>query len=43
MNEVPAMIGTCINCFAPANLLATWALILAGAVLVAQFELRKAK
>jgi hypothetical protein len=43
MNEVPAMIGICINCFAPANLLATLALILAGAVLVAQFELRKAK
>ena len=30
MNEAPAIIGTCINCFAPGSLGATLAVVLIG-------------
>jgi hypothetical protein len=43
MNEVPAMIGTCINCLAPGSLLATLGLILTGVGVVVHVEMRKAK
>jgi hypothetical protein len=42
LNENYAIVGSCINCTTPANLLATFALILIGVGLVAQFERRRA-
>jgi hypothetical protein len=45
MFEAPAIIGTCINCIAPASLSATLALILIGAgiaVTVERLKLSKA-
>jgi len=39
--EAPAIIGTCINCIAPASLVATLALILIGAGVALTAERRK--
>jgi hypothetical protein len=41
VNETHSIIGSCINCTTPANLIATLALILTGAGLAAGFERRK--
>jgi hypothetical protein len=38
MFEAPAIIGTCINCIAPASLSATLALILIGAGIAVTVE-----
>ena len=40
MNETYAIIGTCINCTTPANLLATLAVIAVAAALAVRFERR---
>jgi hypothetical protein len=40
-NGTTAIIGSCINCTTPANLLATLALIVIGVGLAARFERRK--
>jgi hypothetical protein len=39
--EAPAIIGTCINCIAPASLSATLALIVIGAGVALTVERRK--
>jgi len=41
VNETYALVGSCINCTAPANLLATLAVILIGVALAARFESRQ--
>lgn len=41
MSETSAVVGSCINCTTPANLLATLALILVGIGLAVRFERRK--
>jgi len=40
MNEVPAIITACTNCLAPASLVATFAVVLVGVVIVAYSERR---
>jgi hypothetical protein len=40
MYEVPAIIGTCTNCIAPASLVATFAMILIGAITAVHSERR---
>jgi hypothetical protein len=40
-NDTAAIVGSCINCTTPANLLATLALIVIGVGLAARFERRK--
>lgn len=40
-NDTTAIIGSCINCTMPANLLATLALILIGVATATYFERRK--
>jgi hypothetical protein len=42
LSEKYAIVGSCINCTTPANLLATLALVLIGLGLAVQFERRKA-
>jgi hypothetical protein len=42
MYEVPEIIGTCINCIAPGNLLATLTVIAVGIGIAVQSERRKA-
>jgi hypothetical protein len=39
--EAPSIIGTCINCIAPASLSATLALIVVGASIAMSAERRK--
>ncbi len=41
MYEAPIIIGTCINCIAPASLLATLAVIAIGIVVAVRYERRK--
>jgi hypothetical protein len=41
VSETSAIVGSCINCTTPANLLATLALILVGVGLTIHFERRK--
>jgi hypothetical protein len=41
MNEAVGIVGSCINCSTPANLLATFALILFGFGLLARLKRRK--
>jgi len=41
VSETHSIVGSCINCTTPANLIATLALILIGAGLAAGFERRK--
>ena len=40
MNEIPALIGACTNCIAPASLVATFATILIGAIIATFAERR---
>jgi hypothetical protein len=40
-NDTAAIVGSCINCTTPANLLATLALIVIGVGLATRFERRK--
>jgi hypothetical protein len=40
MYEVPAIIGTCTTCIAPASLIATFAVILVGAIIALRSERR---
>jgi hypothetical protein len=41
VTETAGIVGSCINCVAPANLMATLAVILIGAVFAVRFERRK--
>jgi hypothetical protein len=41
LGETYAIVGSCINCTTPANLLATLALMLVGVGLASHFERRK--
>jgi len=40
MYEVSAIIGACTTCIAPASLIATFAMILVGAIIAVQSERR---
>jgi hypothetical protein len=40
MYEVPAIVGACATCIAPASLIATFAMILIGAIIAVQSERR---
>jgi hypothetical protein len=42
MLEAPTIIGTCINCIAPGNLLATLTVLVVGIGIAVQSERRKA-
>jgi hypothetical protein len=42
MYEAPEIIGTCINCIAPGNLLATLTVLVVGIGIAVQSERRKA-
>lgn len=41
LSETSAIVGSCINCTTPANLVATLALILVGVGVAVHFERRK--
>jgi hypothetical protein len=41
LSESVGIVGSCINCAAPANLLATFAVILVGVGLAVHYERRK--